>query len=112
MSPDEAGNFQTMRPSRVGRREKIAIFAAKLLVTGGCFWYLSRQIDLTQVFSTIPLLDFRWAGFAILLIVLEIPFGGLRWRNIVKSLGGNDKRMTRTAMTAATSVGLFFAQIL
>ena len=112
MSPGEASNFQTPCPSRGGGREKIAIFAAKLFVTGGCFWYVSRQIDLSQVFSTIPLLDFRWAGFATLLIMLEIPFGGLRWRNIVNSLGESDKRMTRAAMTAATSVGLFFAQVL
>src|SRR5438309_719893 len=32
----------TSRSRRGGGTEKLAIFAAKLLVTGACFWYLSR----------------------------------------------------------------------
>src|SRR6266481_2501866 len=100
------------RSSRGGRGEKIAIFAAKLLVTGACFWYVSRQIDLNQVLSAIPLLDFRWAVLAILVAILEVPLSGLRWSNIVASLGVRDKQMTRTAMIAATAVGVFFAQVL
>jgi uncharacterized membrane protein YbhN (UPF0104 family) len=99
------------RPSRGGRGEKVAIFAAKLLVTGVCFWYVSRQIDLNQVWSTIPLLDFRWAALAILVAMLEIPLSGLRWYNIVDSLGARDKQMTRIALVAATAVGVFFAQV-
>jgi hypothetical protein len=92
--------------------EKVAILVAKLLVTGACFWYVSRQIDLNQVLSAIPLLDFRWAAFAILMAMLEIPLSGLRWYNIVDSLGARDKQTTRTAMIAATAVGVFFAQVL
>src|SRR5262249_27460009 len=76
-----ASNFETS-PSRGGGREKAAIFAAKLLVTGACFWYVSRQIDLSQVLSAIPLLDFRWAALATLVALLEIPLLGLRWHNI------------------------------
>src|SRR6516165_3315937 len=98
--------------SRGGRGEKVAIFAAKLLVTGACFWYVSRQIDLNQVWSTIPLLDFRWAALAILVAMLEIPLSGLRWYNIVDSLGARDRPMTRIALVAATAVGVFFAQVL
>jgi hypothetical protein len=93
------------RSSRGGRGEKVAIFAAKLLVTGACFWYVSRQIDLNQVWSAIPLLDFHWAALAILVAMLEIPLSGLRWYNIVDSLGARDKQMTRIAMVAATAVG-------
>jgi uncharacterized membrane protein YbhN (UPF0104 family) len=100
------------RPSRGGRGEKAAIFAAKLLVTGACFWYISRHIDLNQVLSTIPLLDFRWVALAILVAMLEIPLAGLRWYNIVDSLGARDKQMTRIALVAATAVGVFFAQVL
>jgi hypothetical protein len=92
--------------------EKVAILVAKLLVTGACFWYVSRQIDLNQVLSTIPLLDFRWAAFAILVATLEIPLSGLRWYNIVRSLAARDMRATRTAIIAATAVGVFFAQVL
>src|SRR6266404_2338002 len=100
------------RSSRGGRGEKVAIFAAKLLVTGACFWYVSRQIDLNQVWSAIPLLDFHWAALAVLVAMLEIPLSGLRWYNIVDSLGARDKQMTRIAMVAATAVGVFFAQVL
>ena len=92
--------------------ENVAILVAKLLVTGACFWYVSRQIDLNQVLSAIPLLDFRWAAFAILVATLEIPLSGLRWYNIVGSLAARDMRATRTAMIAATAVGVFFAQVL
>ncbi len=92
--------------------EKVAILVAKLLVTGACFWYVSRQIDLNQVLSVIPLLDFRWAAFAILVATLEIPLSGLRWYNIVGSLAARDMRAIRTAMIAATAVGVFFAQVL
>jgi glycosyltransferase 2 family protein len=92
--------------------EKVAILVAKLLVTGACFWYVSRQIDWNQVLFAIPLLDFRWAAFAILVATLEIPLSGLRWYNIVGSLAARDMRATRTAMIAATAVGVFFAQVL
>jgi len=44
--------------------------------------------------------------------MLEIPLSGLRWYNIVDSLGARDKQMTRIAMVAATAVGVFFAQVL
>jgi uncharacterized membrane protein YbhN (UPF0104 family) len=112
MSTSVASDFEAPRPSRGGRGEKAAIFAAKLLVTGACFWYISRHIDLNQVLSTIPLLDFRWVALAILVAMLEIPLAGLRWYNIVDSLGARDKQMTRIALVAATAVGVFFAQVL
>jgi glycosyltransferase 2 family protein len=107
-----ASDFETPRRSHRGGVEKAAIVAAKLLVTGACFWYVSRQIDWHQVSSAIPLLDFRWAALAIFVVMLEIPLVGLRWYNIVDALAARDQQMTRTAMTAATSVGLFFAQVL
>ena len=73
MSTSVASDLDTKRASRGGGAGKIAIFAAKLLVTGACFWYLSRQINLGQVISAVPLLDFRWAAFAVLVVMLEIP---------------------------------------
>jgi uncharacterized membrane protein YbhN (UPF0104 family) len=44
--------------------------------------------------------------------MLEIPLAGLRWYNIVDALAARDQKMTRIAMTAATAVGVFFAQVL
>src|SRR5262249_6911074 len=112
MSISEASDLDTPRSSHRRRAEKAAIVAAKLLVTAACFWYVSRQIDGRQLSSAIPLLEFRWAALAIFVIMLEIPLAGLRWYNIVDALATRDQQMTRTAMTAATSVGLFFAQVL
>jgi glycosyltransferase 2 family protein len=112
MSTSVASDFEAQRQSHRGGAKKAAIVAAKLLVTGACFWYLSRQIDWRQLSSAIPLLEFRWAALAIFVIMLEIPLAGLRWYNIVDALATRDQQMTRTAMTAATSVGLFFAQVL
>jgi hypothetical protein len=108
MNTSVAGDFETPRPSHRGGAKKAAIVVAKLLVTGACFWYLSRQIDWRQVLSTIPLLDLRWAALAILVAMLEIPLAGLRWYNIVDALAARHQQMTWIAMTAATAVGVFF----
>jgi glycosyltransferase 2 family protein len=112
MSTSVASDLDTRRASRGGGAGKIAIFAAKLLVTGACFWYLSRQINLGQVISALPLLDFRWAAFAVLLVVLQIPLLGLRWCAIVDALGARDGRLTRTVMIGITAIAVFFAQVL
>lgn len=112
MSASVASDLVTANPPRGGKIEKAALFAAKLLVTVACFWYVSRQIDLSEVLSAIPLLDFRWAAFAILIAMLQIPLLGLRWRNIVDALAVRNERMTRRAMVAVTAIGVFFAQVL
>ena len=112
MSTSVAGDFETPRPSHRGGAKKAVIVVAKLLVTGACFWYVSRQIDWRQVLSVIPRLDLRWAALAILVAMLEIPLAGLRWYNIVDALAARDQQMTRIAMTAAAAVGVFFAQVL
>ena len=36
---------------RHGGFGKLALFAAKLVVTGACFWYISHQIDTRQLRS-------------------------------------------------------------
>jgi glycosyltransferase 2 family protein len=111
MSSSVASDFEMPRASRRGA-QKAAIITAKLLVTGGCFWYVSRQIEWSQVFSVIPLLDWRWAALAVLMAMLQIPLLGLRWRSIVGGLAPRDERMTRADMIAATAVGVFFTQVL
>src|SRR5262245_31029781 len=92
MSTSVANDFETPRRSHRGGIETAAIVAAKLLVTAACFWYVSRQIDWRQVSSAISLLDFRWAAFAIFVVMLEIPLVGLRWYNIVDALAGEGMR--------------------
>jgi hypothetical protein len=107
MSTSVASDLETPRPSRGRGAEKAAILAAKLLVTVACFWYISRQIEWGQVLSAIPQLDFRWAGLATVVAMLEIPLLGLRWRNIVDVLVAPSQRVTRPAMIAATAVDMF-----
>ena len=81
-------------------------------MTGGCFWYLSRQIDFKQVWSDVPLLDFRWAAFAVMLVVLQIPLLGVRWCNILDALAVRNARVTIVATIAVSAIGVFFAQVL
>jgi uncharacterized membrane protein YbhN (UPF0104 family) len=100
------------RPPRSGGAEKMAMFAAKLLVTGVCFWYVSRQIDLKQVLSAMPRLDFGWAGLAILLVMLELPVAGLRWWNIIDACGIHYTRITPVVVIAVSAIGIFFGQVL
>jgi uncharacterized membrane protein YbhN (UPF0104 family) len=102
----------TSRPRGGGIEKKIAAFAAKLIVTGGCFWYVSRQIDLGQALSAVPLLNFRWTAFAVLLVVLQIPLLGVRWCNILDALAVRDAPVTVVAAIAVTAIGVFFAQVL
>jgi glycosyltransferase 2 family protein len=112
MNTNVARELETVSPPRRGGIEKIALFATKLLVTGACFWYVSRQIDLSQVLSAVSALDFRWAAFASLAAMLQILLVAARWYGILGALSALDARMTRTAVVAATSVGTFFTQIL
>jgi uncharacterized membrane protein YbhN (UPF0104 family) len=111
MSGNVAGDLGTAVPPRSGGIKTIAIFAAKLAVTGACFWYVSRQIELTQVLAAMALADFRWAAFAILVVMFQIPLVAMRWRNILEALLALDVRMTRTAITAITAIAIFFGQV-
>jgi len=101
----------TSRPPAV-RLKKIAVVAAKFVVTGACFWYIARQIDVSDLLSAIPLLDFRWVAFATLLVMLQIPIMALRWRNILDGLAARNEQMTRIAMVAVAAIGVFFVQVL
>ena len=98
--------------SRRRRIDKLAIVALKLVVTGFCFWYLSWQIDFRQVISSIPHLEFRWAAFAMALVMLQIPLVATRWREILHVLGAITERTTNASIVAITAIGIFFAQVL
>src|SRR5262249_52921892 len=112
MSTSVASDLDTTRPSRGGATKRLAIVAVKLLVTAACFWYLSRQIDTGQVLSAVRVLDFHWAAFATVVVVLQIPLMGLRWCGIVDELAARSKRITLTIMVAVTAIGIFLAQVL
>ena len=100
------------REARGANIKKFVFVAAKLLVTGACFWYASRQIDLSQVWSAISQLDFRWAAFATLLVMLQIPLLAARWRIVVEALAVRNAQMSSVTMIVLTAIGVFFGQIL
>src|SRR5439155_24205365 len=94
------------------RISKLTFVAVKLIVTAACFWYLSWQIDVSAVSSSIRLLDLRWAALATLLAMIQIPLVGMRWRAILDALAALDRRITTVAIIAITAIGVFFAQVL
>ena len=101
-----------LKSSRREYAKKLVTVAAKFLVTGACFWYLSQQVDLRAVLANLRFLDPWWTGLAILLAMLQYPLLGLRWCLIVNALGVRNQRMTGGSMIAITAIGFFFAQIL
>jgi hypothetical protein len=92
--------------------EKRAIIAIKLLMTGLCFWYLSRQIEVSEVSRSISLLDFRWAALAVITVMIQIPLVAVRWFEILRALAGIDQRIRQSSIVAITAISLFFAQVL
>ncbi len=107
-----ASDFDPTRLPRGGGTQKVALFAAKLLVTAGCFWYVSQQIDLNQVLSAVPLLDFRWMAFAVFVVILQIPLLGVRWCRILDGLRARNAQVTLAVTIAVSAIGVFFAQVL
>src|SRR3954467_6876180 len=93
-------------------KAKLLIIAGKLAITAACFWYLSWQIDVSAVASSIRLFDVRWAALAILLAMLQIPLVGMRWRAILDALEAINQRITSASIVAISAIGLFFAQVL
>src|SRR6516225_3530596 len=112
MSASVADDLGTSDRPRSGGIEKVAILAAKLLVTGACFWYVARQIDMRALLSAIPLLDFRWAAVAVVVAMSQIPLVALRWGSILDGLTARARRLTDGAMIAIAAIGVFFAQVL
>ncbi len=94
------------------RLRQVGILAAKLAVTGVCFWYLARNVDPRDLVRAAGTLDLRWAGMASLLLILEIPIVALRWSRIVDALEGDRTRIRRRPIIAITAIGGFFAQVM
>ena len=48
MGTSAATELAATNSSHHGGAKKLALVAVKLLVTGACFWYLWRQIEVSQ----------------------------------------------------------------
>ena len=93
-------------------KNQIAVLALKIAVTGACFWYLFRHIDVAELRRTLPGIDVRWAILAIGLLIAQIPLLGLRWLQIAKVLRMHGRQLTIFWMSIATAIGQFFGQIM
>jgi glycosyltransferase 2 family protein len=93
-------------------KSQLTLFALKIAVTVGCFWYLFHHIDMAELRRTLPSIDPRWAILAICLLILQIPLVGLRWLQIARILQMRGRQLTSFWMTVASAIGLFFGQIL
>ena len=96
-------------PIRLGIGQAGTI-ALKLTVTGLCFWYLARDLDVHALAREAKTLNLPSACFAVILLMAQIPFVGLRWRLVVDALGGGGK-LSAGAAVACTAVSNFFAQV-
>ena len=104
-----SAGFERHRGS--ARSTQVALIAAKLSVTGLCFWYLARNIDFAEFIRAARTLDARWTVLATVLLMLEIPLVGVRWCKIVDALGHGRDPIKRAPMIAITAIANFFAQI-
>jgi uncharacterized protein (TIRG00374 family) len=91
---------------------KAAAIGLKILITGFCFWYVAREISLTEFVRRASTIDIAWASLATVAIVAEIPLMTLRWCAIIDALADNGERVARGPALAVTAIGIFFGQIL
>jgi glycosyltransferase 2 family protein len=91
---------------------KAIIVAAKLAVTGACFWYLARNVDFRELLGAARTLNVSWTALAVLVLMLETPIIAVRWCWIVDLLGQNQEQISRAPMIAITLIANFFAQVM
>jgi glycosyltransferase 2 family protein len=99
------------RPGRKSAFSKALFFAAKLIVSAACFWYVLRQINATEIIRTLPTFDVRWAAFAVSVAMAQIPLLALRLWAIVQELAPKSMRLTYLAASAVTAIYALFAQL-
>jgi uncharacterized membrane protein YbhN (UPF0104 family) len=91
---------------------KVVAILLKIAVTIGCFWYISRQINVADLRSGLASLDVRWASLATALLFLQIPLLALRWFEILNVTKATGDRVTYKGTLVATIMGQFVSQVL
>jgi hypothetical protein len=99
-------------PERRNVFTKALFFAGKLIVSAACFWYALRQIDVSEAVRTLPNFDFRWAAFAVTVIMVQILLLALRLWAVVHALTPNAARLTYPATCALSAIYALLAQVL
>lgn len=91
---------------------KPLLFAGKFLVSAACFWLVLHRIDLGQGLGAVPVFDYRWALFALLVIVAQVPLLAFRFREIVLGVARQTASLTYGAALSVTMICNLFAQVL
>jgi glycosyltransferase 2 family protein len=109
--PTLVDDIVAARPGRKSAFSKALFFAAKLIVSAACFWYVLSQINVTESIRTLPTFDVRWAAFAVSVAMAQIPLLALRLWAIVQELAPRSMRLTYLAASAVTAIYALFAQL-
>jgi uncharacterized membrane protein YbhN (UPF0104 family) len=107
---DKSGQSQGFRMAPALR--KAAAIAVKILITGFCFWYVARQINVAEFVRRVHTIDVAAASLAIVAILAQIPLVTLRWCAIIDALSQNGERVARVRAFAITALSIFFGQFL
>lgn len=100
------------RLHRGDRFRKLFFFAAKLIFSAICFWYVLRQISISESVRALEAFDVRWIAFAVLVAMTRIPLLALRLRAIMVELVPKTVHLTYLAANMVTAFSLLFAQVM
>jgi glycosyltransferase 2 family protein len=106
-----ADKIDASPPHRSRAFAKAIFFASKLLVSAACFWYVLRQINVSESIRSLPTFDVRWAALAVLVAMAEIPLVALRLWAVVQVLAPKSARFTYLAASAVAAIYALFAQV-
>jgi len=101
----------TAKDAAVSWRKR-GLVAFKLAVAVGCMVMVSRQIDPANLRKLLENLEPGWVALAILMIALEVPLVGERWRLVVTSLGRGMYQLPHGDVHAVNGFGQFVSQVL
>jgi len=109
--PQLADKIDASPPNRRRAFTKALFFASKLIVSAACFWYVLRQINVSESIRTLPAFDVRWAAFAVSVSMAQIPLLALRLWAIVQTFAPKSARLTYLAASAVTAIYTLFSHV-
>jgi glycosyltransferase 2 family protein len=97
-------------PSSLPHRMRGALMPLlKILVSAALLLFALRKIDVHALSSRLDLGSLGWIGLAVLIALLQVGLGGLRWREIAAECGVT---LTAQQVLRYTLIGTFFNQTL
>ncbi len=84
-------------------------FVAKAIVSAVLLYLVAEKADLTLVWGTIRQADVLWIAAVVLIFIVQVMLGALRWREIASVCG---LKLSAPIAVQYTFVGIFFNQLL